>query len=190
MATRNLAGKNDHVADRPDQRSPPVGGCGGEAAWSDVPEAAAERRAGERSSVGRSGGVVSGTSAPDPEVPAKASRRRFTAKYKLQVLREADACRKPGEIGALLRREGLYSSHLVSWRRQRDGGALKAMSARKRGRVPRPTNPLLQENQRLSKEVESLTRKLSQAEEIIDVQKKLSRVLGMLRGELQGGASE
>jgi hypothetical protein len=64
------------------------------------------------------------------------------------------------------------------------------MSARKRGRVPRPTNPLLQENQRLSKEVESLTRKLSQAEEIIDVQKKLSRVLGMLRGELQGGASE
>src|SRR3989442_15287451 len=85
---------------------------------SHVPEEAAERRAAERSSAGRSGDGSSGTSAPDPEVPAKAARRAFTAEYKLRIVREADACRKPGEIGALLRREGLYSSHLVEWRQR------------------------------------------------------------------------
>jgi hypothetical protein len=77
---------------------------------------------------------------PDPEVPAKARRRRFSAEYKLAILREADACTQPGEVGALLRREGLYSSHLVDWRRQRDAGALQAL-ARRRDRPTRPTRP-------------------------------------------------
>src|SRR5215210_7654148 len=72
---------------------------------------------------------------PDPELVERAKRRRFTAEYKLRVLREADACTRPGEIGALLRREGLYTSHLTYWRKQRDAGALKAL-ARPRGRKP------------------------------------------------------
>jgi hypothetical protein len=78
------------------------------------------------------GGVPS---PPDPEVPEKAKRRRFSAEYKLAILREADACTQPGQIGALLRRERLYSSHLVDWRRQRDTGALQAL-ARKRDSKP------------------------------------------------------
>jgi transposase len=77
-------------------------------------------------------------SPPDPEVPEKARRRRFSAEYKLAILGEADACTEPGQIGALLRRERLYSSHLVDWRRQREAGALQAL-ARKRG--PKPADP-------------------------------------------------
>jgi transposase-like protein len=70
---------------------------------------------------------------PDPEVPAKAKRRQFSAEYRMRILREADACKVPGEVGALLRREGLYSSHLVLWRRQREAGALAGTRAKKRG---------------------------------------------------------
>src|SRR5271165_4269827 len=73
---------------------------------------------------------------PDPEVPERATRRRFSAEYKLRILTEVDACSEPGEIGALLRREGLYSSHLVDWRRSRDAGALEGLG-RKRGRKPK-----------------------------------------------------
>ena len=76
----------------------------------------------------------------DPEVPEKARRRRFGGTYKLQILRAVDACTEPGEIGALLRREGLYSSHLSKWRRQRDAGALEGLRPRKRGRKPRPVD--------------------------------------------------
>ncbi len=93
----------------------------------------AERSEAERAGAGvtvRRAGVVVVT---DPEVPEKALRRRFTAEYKLRVLQEADACSEPGEIGALLRREGLYSSHLVVWRRQRAEGTLEGLRPRKRG---------------------------------------------------------
>ena len=86
------------------------------------------------------------SSPPDPEVPEKAKRRRFSAEYKLAILREVDACTEPGQIGALLRRERLYSSHLVDWRRQRDTGALEAL-ARKRG--PKPADPARVEVERL-----------------------------------------
>ena len=79
---------------------------------------------------------------PDPEVPEKAQRRHYTAEYKLRVLEEADRCREPGEVGALLRREGLYSSLLSTWRRQRDEGSLSALEPRKRGRKAKPKNPL------------------------------------------------
>jgi transposase-like protein len=78
-------------------------------------------------------------SPPDPEVPEKRPRRRFTAKYKLQILQEADACTGPGQLGALLRREGLYSSNLTTWRRQRDQGLLDALSPKKRGRKEKET---------------------------------------------------
>src|SRR5215218_5926389 len=86
----------------------------------------AERAVGERGESGRGARGASG-SPPDPELVERPRRRRFSAEYKLAIVREADACTQPGEIGALLRREGLYSSHLVEWRRARDAGALKAL---------------------------------------------------------------
>jgi transposase-like protein len=113
---------------------------------------------------------------PDPEVPAKARRRRFSAEYKLAILREADACTQPGEIGALLRREGLYSSHLVDWRRQRDAGALQAL-ARRRGRAP--ADPVNVEVERLRRDNQRLAAKLDQAQRIIQIQGKVSELLGI-----------
>ena len=123
-----------------------------------------ERRARERDEVERSGtetseGVRSGgtpttapptkedsagaaTMVPDPEVSERPTRRRFTAKYKQRIVREADACAEPGAIGSLLRREGLYSSLLATWRKQRDQRELRALAPQKRGRKPEPVNPL------------------------------------------------
>jgi transposase len=115
-------------------------------------------------------------SPPDPEVPEKAKRRRFSAEYKLAIVREADACTQPGQIGALLRRERLYSSHLVDWRRQRDTGALEAL-ARKRG--PKPADPARVEADRLRRENERLRGRLAQAERIIEIQGKVSELLGI-----------
>ena len=107
---------------------------------------------------------------PDPEVAEIAKRRRFTAKYKLRILREVDACKNPGEIGALLRREGLYSSNLTYWRRQRDAIASKGLSAVKRGRKPKKVDPRLKE---LERENAKLKRQLKKAEIILEIQKKL-----------------
>ena len=118
--------------------------------------------------------------APDPEVSARAARRRFSAAYKLQVLRAADACAGAGALGALLRREGLYSSHLTTWRRQREAGSLAALAPKPRGRRPMaPTSPLSHRIAELQRENAALTRRLQQAETIIDVQKKLSTLLGI-----------
>ena len=114
---------------------------------------------------------------PDPEVPEKARRRKFTAKYKLDILKEADQCREPGEIGALLRREGLYSSHLSKWREQRAAGALAALTPKKRGRKPRPVDPQTQRVAELERENARLRDQLAKAQTIIDVQKKLSQLL-------------
>lgn len=112
---------------------------------------------------------------PDPEVPERARRRRFTVSFKLRVLQEAAAC-KNGELGALLRREGLYSSHLTAWRRQREQGVLSAVQPR-RGRPPK--DPTSAEVARLRRENERLTRKLAAAETVIDIQKKVSALLGI-----------
>lgn len=117
---------------------------------------------------------------PNPEVLPRATRRQFSAEYKLRIVEEADRCTKPGEIGALLRREGLYSSYLDKWRKLRAKGQLQALAAGKRGRKPK--DPAEEENERLRKENERLRARLEQAELIIDVQKKLSRLLG-LKGE-------
>ena len=114
---------------------------------------------------------------PDPEVPEKPPRRRFTAEHKLRILRLADACTEPGSVGALLRREGLYSSHLTVWRRQRERGALDGLKPKKRGRKVAERNPLLPELERLRKENERLTQRLKQTEIIIEVQKKVSQML-------------
>ena len=142
-----------------------------------------ERREGERSEPERLGGGT--TSAPppgnetlrDPEVPEKARRRRFRAEYKQRILEEADACTEAGEVGALLRREGLYSSHLSAWRCQREEGVLAALG-KKRGRKPR-RDERQQELERLQRENRQLRRKLEQAELILDIQKKASEILGI-----------
>ena len=112
----------------------------------------------------------------DPEVNAKPGRRKFSAEYKRRIIEEADACTEAGQIGALLRREGLYSSNLVNWRRQRAEGALKSLSPKKRG--PKP-DPLADENAALRRRVERLEAELKRAETIIEVQKKLSDLLGL-----------
>lgn len=114
---------------------------------------------------------------PDPEVVPKAQRRNFTASYKLWVLEEADKCREqPGQIGRLLRREGLYSSHLTTWRRQREAGQLAGLRPQKRGRK---VNEEMAEINGLRRANEQLERQLAQAELIIEAQKKLSEILGL-----------
>lgn len=113
---------------------------------------------------------------PDPEVAEKPKRRRFSAEYRLRIVREADACKEPGEIGALLRREGLYSSLLTAWRRQRDEGALAGLRSKKRGPKSKAVDPRVK---RLERENARLKRKLEQAETIIDIQKKVAGMLGI-----------
>ena len=125
------------------------------------------------------------TDVPDPEVVPKAKRRMFSAKYKLRILEEADSCIEAGQVGALLRREGLYSSHLTTWRRQRDEGVLKGLSPQKRGRKRK--DELEREVVRLQRENERLRASLEQAETIIEVQKKLSRLLGLATEENGAG---
>lgn len=112
---------------------------------------------------------------PDPEVRPKAKHRHFSPEYKQRILDEADACRKPGELGALLRREGLYSSLLTKWRQQRTRAARAAFAPQRRG--PKP-DPLADEIVRLRRENERLQERLKQAETIIEVQKKISQLLG------------
>jgi transposase len=135
----------------------------------------AQRAVGERSGVAPSSGRRAAT--PDPELVERPSRRRFTAEYKLRILQAADACSQPGEIGALLRREGLYTSHLSAWRRQRDEGALVAL-ARPRGR--RKPHPLEVENTELRRRLEKAEADLTKARKVIEVQGNVSALLGEL----------
>ena len=116
-------------------------------------------------------------SRPDPEVGPKARRRTFTAEYRMRILAEADACTEPGQIGALLRREGLYSSHLTTWRRQRESGGLAGLASKKRGRQQ---DEQAAENTKLRRENERLRKQLDQAELIIAAQKKLAQALEAL----------
>ena len=116
----------------------------------------------------------------DPEVPEKASRRRFTADYKLRILKEAETCHDPRQRGALLRREALYSSHLTTWRRQAQQGTLQALSPRRRGPKPQKANPLTKRVAMLEKENQHLRHKLKQAETIIEAQKKIAEILGAI----------
>ncbi len=121
---------------------------------------------------------------PDSEVEARATRRRFSAAYKRRIVEEADKCTEPGAIGALLRREGLYSSQLATWRRQRADGTLVE---KPRGR---PAEPLAAENARLRRENERLRRELEKAQLIMEAQKKLAQVLGLMAdNESEGNGS-
>ena len=115
-------------------------------------------------------------SPPNPEVAERARRRQFSAAYKVRILREADAC-EPGQLGALLRREGLYSSHLTHWRQQRDRGLLAALAPQRRGRPA--TRERDRELAQLRQENERLARKLAAAEAIIDIQKKVSALFDL-----------
>jgi transposase-like protein len=128
---------------------------------------------------GSGGGRLSADNVPDPEVAEQKTRRYFTAKYKLRILQEADNCTESGQIGSLLRREGLYFSNLTTWRRQRDKGLLTALSPKKRGRKKQPRNPLAEKVTKLEKENQRLLLKLKQADTIIEVQKKVSEILGI-----------
>ena len=132
-----------------------------------------ERAEGERSEA--AGGSAEPQAVPDPELK-QAKRRRFSAEYKLKILKQADACKKPGEVGALLRREGLYSSHLSSWRRQRDAGEL----GRKRGR--KGADPLEKENVELRRRAERAEDELAKARKVIEVQGNVSALLEDLLG--------
>jgi transposase len=113
---------------------------------------------------------------PETEVVEKAKRRQYTAEYKLRILHEVDACKGTGEIGALLRREGLYSSLISKWREQRDRGSLAGLAAHKRG--PKADLQAV-EFTRLQRENERLRKRLERAELIIDVQKKVAQMLGI-----------
>lgn len=135
-----------------------------------------ERRGDERSEAARSGGSPTIERAvpvpPDPEVPARHVRRRFTTAYKLEILRRAEACTRHGELGALLRKEGLYSSHLITWRQQRAAG----LTPKKRGRKTTAVDPRMK---KLEQENRRLTSRLQQTEALLAFQKKVSELLGI-----------
>lgn len=122
--------------------------------------------------------ITSSTMRATPEVLAKADRRQFSAATKLRILQAADGCTEPGQLGALLRREGIYSSHLSKWRWLRRQGQLQALGPNQRG--PKPTHvPEHDEIARLQRENARLETKLAHAEAIIDIQKKVSALLGL-----------
>jgi len=147
-----------------------------------------ERELGLAGSPERSGGdpATAGNSAASGRQPAigrdaeKPTRRRFSAAYKLRILEQADACREnTGELGALLRREGLYSSHLNNWRRQRREGTLAGLLPQKRGRKVHGSDEQAQRLKELEKETKQLRRRLHKAETILEIQKKASELLGI-----------
>ncbi len=147
-----------------------------------------ERAVGERSEAAGGRGAREG--APEPELVERPVRRRFSAEYKLRVLREAEACTRPGEIGALLRREGLYTSHLSAWRKQREAGALAALG-RPRGRRPADRREL--ELGELRRRAERAEAELAKARRVIEIQGNVSALLEQMlgtEGATEPGSSE
>ena len=136
------------------------------------PNKAPQMRSGERTS----------RLTPDPEVAAKGQRRRFTAEYKRQILAEVDRCKKPGELAALLRREGLYSSHIASWRRARDRGELASgASPRKRGPKPKPVDASAKRIAELERDLAKMKARAERAELLVEAQKKMAALLESLQ---------
>lgn len=130
------------------------------------------------------------TAAPSPELTATPKRRVFSAKYKLQILEETDGAMDTGQVSAILRREGLYSSALTDWRRQRAAGTLGALQPRRRGPQKAPVNPLQADLATANREIAALRRRLDQAEAIIAIQKKVAALLdGMERTQGDSGTS-
>jgi transposase len=116
--------------------------------------------------------------AEDGQVAAKPRRRTYTAEYKRRILKEADACTAPGAVGALLRREGLYTSHLVVWRRARRRGELAALAPKRRGRKPTPVDPRDRKIAELQRQLVQMTGRAERAEALVELQKKLAALLG------------
>jgi transposase-like protein len=116
--------------------------------------------------------------AADPEVLERPRRRKFSAEYKLKILGEAERAKESGQLGALLRREGLYTSNLTTWRRQFERGALAGLAAKKRGKKAKPVDGRDRRIRELERDNERLRKRLEQAETIIEVQKKVSALLG------------
>ena len=112
------------------------------------------------------------------QVAAKPRRRTYTAEYKRRILKEADTCTTPGAVGALLRREGLYSSHLTVWRQARGRGELAALAPRKRGRKPAPVDPRDRKIAELERQLAEMTGRAQRAEVLVDAQKNLAALLG------------
>ena len=123
---------------------------------------------------------------PDPEVPEKAARRSYTAEYKRRILREAEVCKEQGQIGALLRREGLYSSNLTAWRRQAERGTLDALSSKKRGPKARRPDPSIRRMAEQEKEIQKLRARLRKAELIIEAQKKIVEIFHLPLDQTEG----
>ncbi len=121
---------------------------------------------------------VSAPVGPDPEVLAKPKRRRFTAEYRLRILEEVERCTESGEVGRVLRREGLYSSHLTAWRKARRDGALRGLRSEKRGAKPKVSNPLAPKVRELESKVARLEKQLHKAHTILAVQEKVAGLLG------------
>ena len=146
----------------------------------------AERAVGERRFV--AGGRAAPAGVPDPELVEQAQRRRFTAEYKLRILQQADACSRPGEVGELLRREGLYTSHLTYWRKQRKDGALKELG-RPRGRKPADRRDA--EIAELRRRAERAESELAKARKVIEIQGNVSALLEQMLGtEGERGSTE
>ncbi len=144
-----------------------------------------ERRESERSELKRSGAQDASApevdpliAIPNPEVEEKPKRRRFTAEYKLKILDEVDNCSGPGDVGKILRREGLYSSYLAQWRRQRERGAQQGLSVQKRGRKKKK-EAMSPEMKALRKENRRLKNRLERVELMLEFQKKTSEMLGI-----------
>jgi transposase len=163
----------------------------------DMGMVAPERSEGEHGEPSWSGGATIPGAPPatrvpgvaDPEVSGKAILRRFTAAYKRRILQEADQCGSGG-IAALMRREGLYSSHLTTWRKQRKSGEIAGLAPRKRGKKPVPRNPLSAENEQLRRENARLQKRLHQAETIVAVQKKLCDLLRLTVPPIEQNGSD
>ena len=148
-------------------------------------ETSAGSEGARRATVDPAGRAAAGVE--DPEVSEQAKRRRFTAEYKLRIVREADACKGDGDVAALLRREGLYSSQLSSWRRQRDEIAKVGMTSRKRGRKAKAEDPRVKE---LERENARLQRRLARVETMLEIQKKTSELLGIPLNPLESDEND
>ena len=146
---------------------------------------AGETEGARRATGGSPAGPPAGV--PDPGVEAKPTRRRFTTEYKLRLLREVERAREAGEIGAILRREGLYSSHLATWRRERDRVAKVGLAARKRGPEPKVKDPRVKQ---LERENAKLRRRNQRLEALVEIQKKASELLGIPLSPLDGDESD
>ena len=123
--------------------------------------------------------IEMGSMRPSSEVSPKASRRKFSAEYKLRIVQEAAACTEYGELGALLRREGLFSSHLAKWRELAARGELAGLAPKKRGRKAKPVDPRDKEIAALKRENAQLSRRAERAEALVELQKKVSEILGI-----------